>query len=271
MLNAIHKRMTYANVTATLALFFAMSGGALAASHYLITSTKQISPKVLKSLKATNGTNGTNGANGAQGPTGPAGTPGAKGEQGAKGEPGTPGTKGEPGPPGTKGEPGPEGVCSQTNCTLPTETTETGSWDITATKEDEGNVFTSISFTIPLTKALDATHVHYVNEAGTEQSVFHLGGTPEFEAEKTTACPGTAAEPAAAPGNFCVYQGEAIENAEEISGGSALAEAIISPANLGAFGSIVQQGAATAGAKVYLRDEEQKSTRAWGTWAVTAE
>ena len=43
--------MTYANVAATLALVFAMSGGAPAANHYLITSTNQISPKVLKELK----------------------------------------------------------------------------------------------------------------------------------------------------------------------------------------------------------------------------
>jgi hypothetical protein len=36
-----------------LALVFAMSGGALAAKHYLVSSPKQISPKVLKSFAAT--------------------------------------------------------------------------------------------------------------------------------------------------------------------------------------------------------------------------
>ena len=41
-------RLSYANVAMTLALVFAMSGGAYAASKYVITSTKQISPKVLK-------------------------------------------------------------------------------------------------------------------------------------------------------------------------------------------------------------------------------
>ena len=46
----MRRRLSYANVTATLALVFAMSGGALAANHYLINSTKQISPKVLKKL-----------------------------------------------------------------------------------------------------------------------------------------------------------------------------------------------------------------------------
>jgi hypothetical protein len=49
------KRITYANVAATLALVFSMSGGALAATHYLINSTKQISPKVLKKLKGPRG------------------------------------------------------------------------------------------------------------------------------------------------------------------------------------------------------------------------
>jgi hypothetical protein len=46
----LRRHLSYANVTATLALVFAMSGGALAAKHYLLTSTKQISPKVLKQL-----------------------------------------------------------------------------------------------------------------------------------------------------------------------------------------------------------------------------
>ena len=67
-------RLSYANVVATLALVFAMSGGALAAKHYLIHSTKQISPKVLKALK------------GRTGPAGPKGETGAKGETGKNGE-----------------------------------------------------------------------------------------------------------------------------------------------------------------------------------------
>jgi hypothetical protein len=49
----MRRHLTYANVAATLALVFSMSGGALAAKHYLIDSTKQISPKVLKSLSAS--------------------------------------------------------------------------------------------------------------------------------------------------------------------------------------------------------------------------
>ena len=49
--HTMRRHLNYANVIATLALVFAMSGGALAANHYLINSTKQINPKVLKKLK----------------------------------------------------------------------------------------------------------------------------------------------------------------------------------------------------------------------------
>jgi hypothetical protein len=81
----MHRRLTYANVAATLALVFAMSGGALAASHYLINSTKQINPKVLKKLR------------GARGAAGAAGQRGATGALGATGKEGTPGKEGPPG------------------------------------------------------------------------------------------------------------------------------------------------------------------------------
>jgi hypothetical protein len=82
------RKFSYANVAATLALFFSMSGGALAASHYLINSTKQINPKVLKSLKGKTGATGltgaigTTGATGATGATGKEGLPGKEGPQG---------------------------------------------------------------------------------------------------------------------------------------------------------------------------------------------
>jgi hypothetical protein len=80
------KRLTYANVVATFALVFSMSGGALAASKYLITSTKQISPKVLKSLKGKNGQPGAIGPAGAAGKEGPAGKEGATGKEGPPGK-----------------------------------------------------------------------------------------------------------------------------------------------------------------------------------------
>jgi hypothetical protein len=67
------RHLNYANVVATLALVFAMSGGALAAKHYLINSTKQINPKVLKKLRGNVGKTGA---------TGPAGAAGLQGKEG---------------------------------------------------------------------------------------------------------------------------------------------------------------------------------------------
>lgn len=80
------RHLNYANVVATLALVFAMSGGALAAKHYLINSTKQINPKVLKKLKGNAGKTGA---------TGPGGVAGALGKEGAQGKEGPPGHDGQ--------------------------------------------------------------------------------------------------------------------------------------------------------------------------------
>ena len=80
------ERLTYANVAATLALVFSMSGGALAANHYLINSTKQINPRVLRHLRGETGPRGPAGPPGpatiAAGPAGAAGAPGVGGPAG---------------------------------------------------------------------------------------------------------------------------------------------------------------------------------------------
>jgi hypothetical protein len=60
-------------VLSLVALFLALGGTAIAAKHYLITSTSQIKPSVLKSLK------GNAGARGPEGPAGPAGAQGPAG------------------------------------------------------------------------------------------------------------------------------------------------------------------------------------------------
>lgn len=91
------RRFSYANVTATLALVLAMSGGALAAGHYIITSTKQIKPSVLGSLK------------GKPGPAGHAGPPGPAGLSGPVGPTGFTGATGKTGPAGAQGQEGPPG------------------------------------------------------------------------------------------------------------------------------------------------------------------
>jgi hypothetical protein len=96
----MRRNLTYSNVTATLALIFAMSGGALAASGVLITRTGQIAPSVRHALHGARGADGlpgapgNEGARGERGPTGPGGNTilvtqegprGATGAQGARG------------------------------------------------------------------------------------------------------------------------------------------------------------------------------------------
>ena len=129
MISYVRRHLSYANVTATMALLFAMSGSALAADHfvaraakpkefgYMITSINEISPKVRAQLKASGkpgrkgsaGATGASGATGSQGqagPSGAAGTPGAEGLRGEQGTPGIHGIQGIEGAPGEQAEPG---------------------------------------------------------------------------------------------------------------------------------------------------------------------
>ena len=76
------RRPGYADITATIALVLAMSGGAFAAGHYLITSTTQIKPSVLRHLKGARGPRGVTGPRGSQGPPGVQGNAGSTGPQG---------------------------------------------------------------------------------------------------------------------------------------------------------------------------------------------
>lgn len=70
------RRFSPATVVAGVALFFAIGGGALAASRVLITSIHQISPGVVSKLRGKQGPPGRQGAPGQQGAPGPQGAPG---------------------------------------------------------------------------------------------------------------------------------------------------------------------------------------------------
>jgi len=132
-MNSIRRHLNYANVVATLALVFAMGGSAIAANHYLINSTKQVNPKVLRKLKGNAGAKGAGGPQGLRGLTGAQGTPGARG------------TTGLPGP---EGPVGPRGVSAL--AVLPSAQSESGVYGASRWNANGGAMTEGITFPIPL-------------------------------------------------------------------------------------------------------------------------
>jgi|ERR1700722_12719611 len=217
MFSAIRRRLrlTPSTAIATLALVFAMSGGAYAAGKYVITSTKQISPKVLKSLKGANGRDGAAGPVGPAGPTGPAGAAGTAGTQGPAGANGTDGQSVTSATASSKECPaggvkytsasGANAVCNGKNGTtgftetLPSGKTETGVWGTVIGPEPnaivQGSGVVAMSFNIPLAAALPEANIQ-INPAS-----FPTGAT----AGEIENCPGNAAEPKAKAGFLCLY------------------------------------------------------------------
>jgi hypothetical protein len=246
MFSSIRKRFTYTNVALTVALVFAMSGGAYAASKYVITSANQIKPSVRKSLTGKTGPAGPAGANGATGATGAQGSAGLTGPQGPKGETGTAGTNGTP---GENGAPGAEGS-PWTVGTLPPEKTETGTWSYG--KAPAGSQHVAISFPIPLAHSLGNTAVHYILANGKE-----FVANEEVAASKE--CPGSIEDPKAEPGNLCVYENLQTAADEE-------------PIQASSFVDINKlgrpEGTGTTGTILLIETSEEGS--GIGAWAVTA-
>lgn len=120
MINRVIKAIRQ-NIVAWLALFVALSGTSMAASHYIITSTKQIKPSVLRQLRGAKGARGVKGATGAMGAAGAKGANGSQGPAGPTGATGSSGTNGKSitgkegpdGPEGEKGETGEKGLTGE--------------------------------------------------------------------------------------------------------------------------------------------------------------
>jgi hypothetical protein len=248
MFQAIRRHFNATSLVAVIALVFAMTGGAYAAKRYILTSTKQISPSVLKALKGASGKAGAPGLAGPAGPAGPAGAggtgpQGSAGAPGAKGENGAPGAPGPEGKEGKQGKEGKEGKTGFTE-TLPEGATETGTWlaPATTTKSENAN----ISFPIPLPAAI--SEAHYVTVADVEGKTIPTG------------CSGTAEKPEAEEGNLCMFEG----GLSSPVGGVDEEEPplILKP------GGGLSLGAGTTGAVILITSKDVESRFA-GTWAVT--
>ncbi len=260
MLSAIGRRMrvTPATVIAGLALVFAMAGGAYAAKKYLITSTKQISPSVLKQLQGkagAAGAAGTPGVAGAQGPAGPAGPAGPGGAKGEAGPGGAKGEKGATGAAGAKGATGATGASGATGFTerLPSGKTETGTWNVAlySTVFASPSAEASISFPIPLASGGGEEEAWVFTAAQTANKEFSSSG-----------CSGSVEDPTAPKGTLCVYTAkEALVAATNFPGA-------LTPEGGFGFG---KTGAVINGATLSPTAEHPSAKlEAQGTWAVTA-
>lgn len=272
MFSTIRKHFGYTNIAVTLALVFAMTGGAYAASKYLITSTKQISPKVLKALAGKPGPKGSAGAVGAAGPAGARGETGAPGGSGKEGVPGKDGVNGESviakevktseaacGKQGgssfaavstttfaCNGREGKEGSPWTAGGMLPSGKSEKGVWAATYEATAAGQPMASpISFTIPLKAAPETYYI------GTEEEL--AGEKNEAAAIKEGKCKGNSNEPEAASGNVCVFATAALRATTWTPQGSQ-----VHFIETGPQGTVFVVGATEAGTVI-----------SWGRWVVT--
>lgn len=254
MLKSLRARFGAPGIAAVIALIFATTGGAYALSSggsaeraakaggkvkckAKIKGKKAVVTCPAKKLRGPAGTRGLRGPEGPQGPEGPAGPQGPEGPQGPQGPEGPEGPQGPPGPPGADGADGAPGSPWTLGGVLPPGETETGTYAITGTAEDdEYGVLAPISFPIPLAEELPASNVHFVSSP-------------------TAECDGTLENPTADPGHLCVYQGALIGFSME---GIVKSNVVGGP------------GASRSGAVINFYPSGSNDGLAAGTWAVTA-
>jgi collagen triple helix repeat protein len=276
MFSTLRTRFGIPGVISVIALVFAMFGGAYAASN------SASGGKATASAKAKKGPRGPKGATGPAGPQGPAGPAGA---QGPKGDAGAAGSNGAPGTPGqsvTSEEFSgvKEGHCAGTGgskfssssgntfaCngkagspwtaggTLPSGSTETGTWVVALNAES--SVTIPISFPVPLSANSAATYVETAEATCGEEEEAEKA---ECLAELAKKCPGLEnGKPTAAPGNLCVY---ILPTVTSGSTQQVLFFTAFAPISL---------SAGPSGAILQYFCGEASPCRRLGTWAVTAE
>jgi hypothetical protein len=295
MFSALRKQVNPAMILALVALVFAVTGGAYAASsnggnpaHATLTASAakaKAAPKGKAGPRGPAGPKGATGATGAAGAAG-AGTPGATGPQGPAGPAGA-GIEGKAGANGTNGVNGTSAtsksfagkktlgsqkcedggsevttasgvtlVCNGTTgftATLPEKQTETGTWAVGGQNNGSVQRISLASFAVPLSAPLPEGSAHFINSKNEELT--ESGGSTTHPN-----CPGTAEDPAALPGNLCVYATEPLENWTIDS------EQIFAPVKGPAEASVGKTGA--VGLAV-LGAESGEKFAGYGTWAVT--
>jgi len=254
MFSTLRTRFGIPGVISVMALVFAMLGGAYAAQ----SSSGGKATASAKAKRGPRGPKGPKGDTGPQGPAGPQGAPGANGANGAAGKgvetvtfSGSKGICKEGGVEvkstsaptlvcnGAKGANGTTGFAPE----LPSGKTETGSFAYgrLPAGQTQFNVSISFPFTLPEGEGEPEKHV--------EVTYLKAGDSP------TTPCPGTPAEPLAAPGNLCVY---------EVDGFGRVPSEEINPETSESFEGAGRTGVVLA----FIKGETGGFVR--GTWAVTA-
>jgi hypothetical protein len=250
----IRNRLGVPGILAVIALVFSMAGGAYAAKKYIITSTSQIKPSVLKKLR------GPAGPPGATGATGATGQGGSAGQNGADGKTGTNGTNGKSVVTGSEasGTANCEGrggawvevegsnqkryICNGESG-APSSGTMTGEWSF----DTKGAASTLVSFSFP-------------RELSAEPAFNWMGSG----ATPTPACPGSPANPEAAPGNVCMY---AVGMFHAGEGTDQHPQGYVSPASPGSYNGYTV--APKSGVTVEFPVEAGEEAYGWGSWAAT--
>jgi len=301
MLHKLRTHLSYANVAATLALVFALTGGAVAASNHggsggssHGTLTASVAKKKSKKKStSTRGPAGPKGATGATGPAGPAGPTGPAGAAGAKGENGANGSSGNNGEPGTPGTPGASGKSVSVTAIAKGkhECAEQGGALVKQEGASSGtevcNGQTGFTETLPEGKTETGTWTSGSTEGERSEPVsisfpipLEAGLPPGHGLFVTTEeqtnqsgesyehCEGSVAEPKANEGYLCIYQGHT-ENPEK----GEFYVPIITEPKLGASSNSV----GVTGDIMLVSYEPPESEppgrphSMYGTWAVTAE